>query len=291
VTALGAERVGDLLAAAPAGPAPLAGKRVAVTRPDDRAHGVSAMLAALGATVLAHPAIAIAPPESYDALDAALARLDAYDWLALTSVAAARAVADRLAALGVGRPLGGTRPRVAAVGTATERAAAAWLGRVDLSPAEHTAEALAAALLATVPAPAATRVLFPCADRARDALPDALRAAGVQVDRVVAYRTLPADLSALAERVVAGEIDAVLLASPSAAEAYVRALAGRASHAALVCIGPTTADAVRALGLPAGAVAAAPTDEALVDATRACLGRAGEVEYEERPKAGPMPSS
>jgi uroporphyrinogen-III synthase len=271
VSAVGAERAGG--GAALVG-RPLVGKRVAVTRPEERGHGVSTLLAALGATVLAHPAIEIRPPASYAALDACLARLADYDWVALTSAVAVQAFVERLkktvgtAALTLGRT------RVAVVGPATERAAATLLGRVDLAPAEHTAEGLAAAL----PEPAGARVLFPCADRARDALPDALRAAGAHVDRAVAYRTLPADLSALAGECAAGAVDAVLLASPSAAESYARALAGRPARAALVCIGPTTADAVRALGLAVAAVAAEPTDEALVEATCRCLCRPRGVE-------------
>jgi uroporphyrinogen-III synthase len=254
--------------------APLGGRCVAVTRPDDRAEGVSALLAALGATVIAHPAIAVRPPASWDALDACLARLADYDWVALTSAAAARAFAERLAVTAGTAALTLGRTRVAVVGPATERAARSLLGRVDLAPTEHTAEGLAAAL----PEPAGARVLFPCADRARDALPDALRAAGAHVDRAVAYRTLPADLSALAGECVAGAVDAVLLASPSAAESLARALAGRPARAALICIGPTTADAARRLGLSVAEVAEAPTDEALVAATCRCLRGAGGVE-------------
>jgi uroporphyrinogen-III synthase len=256
-------------------PAPLAGRRVAVTRPDERGQGLSAALAALGAEVLVHPAIAIAQPESYHELDAALARLDAYDWLALTSATAVHAFADRLRVTAGTVALG--RTRVAVVGRVTERAARELLGRVDLVPAEHTGEALAAALLATLDEHRQARVLFPCADRARDALPDALRTAGVHVDRVVAYRTVPADLSPLAERAMAGDVDAVLLASPSAAEAYARALRGRGARAAIVCIGPTTTEAARALALPVAAVAVAPTDEGLVEATRACLAAADQL--------------
>ena len=69
----------------------LAGRVIAVTRPAERAGALAAALEALGATVLACPAIEVAPPPSYDALDAALLRLAEYDWLALTSVAAVAA--------------------------------------------------------------------------------------------------------------------------------------------------------------------------------------------------------
>lgn len=248
---------------------PLLGRRIAVTRPRERMAPLVAALESLGARVLAAPAIAVAPPASWAALDDALARLLDFDWLALTSASAVDAVAERLALLDE-RP---ALPPVAVVGAATARAAQARLGRVDLVPALHTADGLADAL----PRPRGTRVLFPAADRARDALPTVLRARGATVERVVAYRTLPAPPDALAECAAAadaGTLDAVVLASPSAAQAVARAC-GAALHDApaplVVCIGPATARACEGLGLRVAAVAAQPSDEALVRALCACL--------------------
>jgi uroporphyrinogen-III synthase len=245
----------------------LAGRVIAVTRPEDRTRALAAALEALGATVLACPAIEVAPPSSYDALDAALARLAEYDWLALTSTAAVDAVADRLAVLGVAL---GAGPRVAVVGAASAEAARARLGRCDLVPALQTADGLVAAW----PRPAGARVLFPCADRARDALPVGLRGRGARVECVVAYRTLSTDgaLDDVARRALGHGVDAVLLASPSAAQGLARAL-GRvgAPSPALVCIGPATAQACRDLGLAVASVAASPSDDGLVAAALACL--------------------
>jgi uroporphyrinogen-III synthase len=252
-------------------PGPLAGRRVAVTRPRDRAAALVAELEALGATVITAPAIAVGPPPSYDALDAALRALAGHDWLALTSAAAVDAVADRLAALGLALT-DAPPPRVAAVGEATARAARRRLGRVDLVPALHTADGLADAL----PTARGARVLFPCADRARDALPTVLRARGARVDRVVAYQTADAPPEALAElaaHAAGGTLDAVVVASPSAAQAVARLVPGGSGGLRAVCIGPTTADACRALALPVAAVAASPTDAALVAALVAALSR------------------
>jgi uroporphyrinogen-III synthase len=248
---------------------------VAVTRPLARAGGLAAALEALGAEVLVAPAIATEPPTSYAALDAALA--ERYDWLALTSVAAVDAVATRLGTLGATVP---GSARVAAVGTATARAARERLGRVDLVPPLHAADGLADAMTGVTPGVRGARVLFPCADRARDALPAVLRARGAQVRQVVAYRTAdapPEALADLARHAAAGTLDAVLVASPSAAGAVARACRACGGEAlarvAAVCIGPTTADACRALALPVAAVAAEPTDAALVDALCAALAR------------------
>ncbi|MDF1502402.1 uroporphyrinogen-III synthase [Roseisolibacter sp. H3M3-2] len=245
----------------------LSGRRVAVTRPRERMAGLVAALEALGAEVLAAPAVEIAPPESWAALDDALARVATFDWVALTSVAAVEAVADRL---------GRTLPygvRVAAVGAATARAARERLGRVDLVPATQTADELAEA----VPGARGARVLFPAADRARDALPAVLKARGALVERVVAYRTLPASpdaLTAAAPADAAGTLDAVVLASPSAAQAVARACGAPLREPRgprIVCIGPATAQACAQLGLAVSAVAASPSDDALVGALCGCF--------------------
>ncbi len=259
--------------------APLAGRTVAVTRPRERAPALVTALESLGATVLAAPAIAVLPPTDFGPLDAALGQLaaprtpdDAYDWLTLTSAAAVDAVSERLDRLGLRFPLDG-RTRVGVVGQATARAARLQLGRVDVVPTLHTADGLAAAL----PRSWGARVLFPCADRARDALPSLLSARGARVARVIAYRTVDAPPDALAEFAAAaagGALDVVLVASPSAASALVRALASAGvapAACAAVCIGPTTADACRARGLHVAAVAREPTDDALVAATLDCL--------------------
>jgi uroporphyrinogen-III synthase len=97
-----------------------------------------------------------------------------------------------------------------------------------------------------------------------------LRARGATVDRVVAYRTVdapPDALDAVAACAAAGTLDAAVVASPSAAGALVRACGvDRVARLRAVCIGPTTADACRALGVPVAAVAGEPTDAALVAA-------------------------
>lgn len=250
---------------------PLAGRTIALTRSADRTRALVAMLEALGATVRTAPAITIAEPESYDALDAALARAHEFEWLALTSAVAARVVAQRLEARNVSpRDAFGSALRVACVGDATASVARELLGRCDLVPRRHTADALAAAL----PMVWRSRVLFPCADRARDALPVALRTRGAHVHQVVAYRTIanPDALASIAREMATGAIDAALLASPSAAESLANALRRADAQAPrLVCIGPATAGRCRDLGLPVDAIASSPHDDALVDALTRCL--------------------
>ena len=71
---------------------PLAGRRVLVTRALHQAGKLSEGLRALGAEAVEVPVLEIRPPESYATLDAAIVRLERYDWLILTSANAVRAM-------------------------------------------------------------------------------------------------------------------------------------------------------------------------------------------------------
>ena len=79
---------------------PLAGKRVLVTRAADQASEFSRLLAERGAVVTECPTIALVPPDCRDELDAAINRLETFDWLVLTSVNGVRFFFERLRELG-----------------------------------------------------------------------------------------------------------------------------------------------------------------------------------------------
>jgi uroporphyrinogen-III synthase len=159
----------------------LQGKRIAVTRAVERAEGLASALRAEGAQVSICPTIAYAPPEDPAPLEAALRRLDRYDWIVFTSAAAVDALAER------GALPPPAHVRVAVVGKATAASIEARGGRVDLIPAEQNAEGVLAALHDV----AGKRFLLPLADIGRDTLVAGLRARGAVVDVVTAYRTVP----------------------------------------------------------------------------------------------------
>jgi uroporphyrinogen-III synthase len=254
---------------------PRAGRRILVTRRPEQASPLIARLNELGATVLAVPAIAIAPPEDLATLDAALARAkDAkeYDWVIFTSGNAVRAVADRLALSDQAPSLPG--PLIASVGPATTRAIAERLaGRsVDLQPAtDFRAEGLLAAF-AEHGWPSDQRCLLPQGDRARDVIAPGLREHGARVDAVVAYRTVVpvgfADALASAQQ---EEVHLALFASPSAVESFVAAAGARARSLPVAAIGPITAEAARVAGLTVLGVAESSTIEDLVAVAVRCL--------------------
>lgn len=234
---------------------PLAGRRVVVTRSGEQAGPLVRALQERGAAVVVLPLIEITEPaDGGAALEAALDRLDHYDWIVVTSPNGARRIRGRLAAAPPGRP------RVAVVGAAT----AAELGReVDVVPRRQLAEGL----LDEMP-DGPGQVLLVQADRARPLLAEGLRARGWSVDAVVAYRTVPAPVASVPAEVRTA--DAVTFTSGSTAEAWVRVL-GPWTPPVVVAIGPATALTARKLGLKVTEIAADHSLDGLIAALEGAL--------------------
>ncbi len=240
------------------------------TRSPRQARELDRLLEERGAHPLSYPCIDIAPPLDPDSLDRALeqAAEGAYDWLVLTSANAVEAVEGRLGLLGVspGR-IAGTR--VAAVGPGTAAAVAERLGLgVDLCPEEYVAEALAERLVEE----RARRVLVPQAEKAREALVRLLEASGVEVEAVVAYRTVLGSGGEDVPRLLAdGRVDSVVFASPSAVDNMAVRFEqekGDWSHlreVCIACIGPVTSAAAERRGLEVHVLPREHTMEGLAD--------------------------
>ena len=252
---------------------PLRGRRIVVTRPEAQAVALVQRLRELGAVVIACPTIAIRPPAHWAPLDEAIRDVDLYDWIVFTSSNAVRSVIDRQ--LHTGRIPGAFgRARVAAVGDATRRA----LLTCGVAPACVPARFTSAALVVALGEVRDLRLLLPRSDVALAALPVALRAEGAQVHEVIAYRTVAADgLASMADRCAREAMDAIVFTSPSTARNFLRRLRAsgvldgeraQGARPAIICIGPTTAGAVRELAgaLAVDAVAERHDDDGLVDA-------------------------
>jgi uroporphyrinogen-III synthase len=237
--------------------APLAGRRILVTRSAGQVGKLSEGLRALGAEPVEVPVLEIVPPDSFVPLDECLRNLQNYDWLILTSTNTLRILCERAAHLGI--TLGATRPQVAAVGRATAAAAEAAGLHVDLVPEAQVAEGLVAALGEKV---RNARVLFPRAVGAREVIPGSLRATGATVDVVDAYRNvMPTGAPAQLQAALQQGIDAATFTSSSS----VTHLADAALAAGLtfpfagvpaVSIGPITSATLRESGWPISAEAA-----------------------------------
>jgi uroporphyrinogen III methyltransferase/synthase len=235
---------------------PLFGRRVLVTREAKDQGRIAAWLEDAGAEVVACPLQRIVP------LPFTLPRLMGFDWIAVASANAADAL---LRAVRDARALAG--PRIAAVGPGTAERLRVGGVAADLIPPQADAQALAQALIAA----GGHTALVPQHAEARPELAAGLRAAGWLVTTVDAYRAeaLAVDAAQL------GRLDAITVASAATAERLVRALpdlaARRAAGCRIVAMGPRTAAACIALGIPADAVADAPTPAALGEAVRRSL--------------------
>jgi uroporphyrinogen-III synthase len=192
------------------------------------------------------PAAAAAPAAAAPATAAA-----GYSWLVVTSATAVSVVAGRVPRLP-------SALRVAAVGASTARAARAAGWPVDLVPDQASAAALAAALPDTD-----GTVLVPRSDLAAPTLVDGLRSRGIDVDDVVAYRTVGTGDEPVA---LDPPPDAVLVTSGSVAREVVRRMTPLDPRTVVACIGPGTAADARAAGLPVHVVARDRSAEALLDA-------------------------
>ncbi len=270
--------VGDVAAfqasLAPAALAPLAGKRVLITRARAQASTLAEALRLEGAHPLLLPAIELERRVDASAAARVMQALaeGVYAWTVFTSANAVEAFLDALfEAGGDARSLATTK--IAAIGSATERALRDRGVRADLVPVEAVGEALGYAL---VPHVAGTRVLLPRAEGARDVLPATLRAAGATVEGLTLYLAAPpAEPPAeVLAAVRAGQVDVAMFTSSSTVTNLASMLGGdlRALDGALVaCIGPVVAETARAHGLRVDVVAEPHTIEAVVEATRAFL--------------------
>jgi uroporphyrinogen III methyltransferase/synthase len=260
----------------------LFGKRILVTRTRAQAGVLSALLAEEGAQVIEVPAIELAPPESFAALDAALARLESYTWVIFTSVNGVERFFARLYEKG-GDLRSLHRARLAAIGPETARALERRQLRPDLVAREFRAEGILAEL--ATQSLAGERVLLPRAAGARSVLPDELRKLGAEVEEVETYRSVrpAASVALLRSALDAGPFDYLTFTSSSTVTNFLvlceAAEPGRArarlASARVACIGPVTAATALDAGLPVHVVPGEYTIPALAAAIVADLAREG----------------
>ena len=213
---------------------PLFGKRVLVTRAREQAGGTAALLRDQGADPIVVPTIVIGPPSDADRVSRAIADLIAgrYDWAAFTSANGVERTWEAIEASG-GDARAFGRTKLAAIGPATAEALLRRGLRADVIAKEFRGEGLADGMLSSIGiAAAAQRVLLARAAQARDVLPEALRAAGCEVDVVAVYETHapPASqIDALAEELARDGLDAVLFTSSSTVDNLCDLLGDRAA--------------------------------------------------------------
>ncbi len=249
---------------------PLFGRTVVVTRARAQASTLVDRLRELGAETVELPAIRITDPaDGGHALRHAVATIDRFDWVVVTSPNGARRL---LAACRDARVLGGVQ--VAAIGPGTAAALREGNIEADLVPDRFVAEGLLDAF-PDPPADGHGAVLIARAAEARDVLPETLRERGWHVDVVPAYRTVPGEPTT-AEREAVAAADIVTFTSSSTVRNFLDA--SDVVPPVVACIGPITAATAREHGLDVTIEAEVHTIDGLVDAIVAAVGSGAAAE-------------
>lgn len=257
----------------------LRGARVMVTRPADPRDPLAEQLRQLGADVLTQPAICIGPPADWRPVDAALARLDQFDWLVFSSANGVRRLLERMRekraeirGQGPGArgqypglrgtllvdsepqnpnpdpwPLAPELPKLAAMGPGTADELARCGLRADLVPGKFCAEALVEALAREA---RGRRFLLARASRGREVLAEQLVAAGGAVEQIVVYSSTDVQTAdpGIADLLRAGRIDWITVTSSAIARSLVRLFGEDLRCAKLASISPITSGVLRELG-------------------------------------------
>ena len=256
---------------------PLFGRRVLVTRAKGQAGELSARIDELGGEPYEYPVIETRLPESEDkreAIRAALARAETYDWIIFTSVNGVDYFFRWLGMCGTDMRRF-HRARVAAVGPKTAEELKSRGIVPDTVPGKlFQAEGLFDEMKEHVRP--GMRALLPRGDLARDWLPEELARLGVEAVEIDVYETVPAAPrdDRLVEWLEQGRIHMVTFTSSSTVHNLIAALeklgatdpAGLLRKADIACIGAVTAETAAAYGLDVGVIANPSTIDGLVKA-------------------------
>ena len=218
----------------------LSGKTILVTRSAGQSGHFTHLLQQQGATVIEMPTLEITPPSSWESLDQAIAQLNDFDWLILTSANAVDYFFERLAThlQDVGALAG---MKIAVVGEKT----AFFLRKRGMEPDFIPPDFIADAMVVNFPEPiAGKKLLFPRVESGgREVLIKEFTAQEAIITEVAAYQSsCPAkiDPHALAA-LQAQKVDMVTFASSKTVRHFCQLLAG--------AIGPTWLTHVLTIGI------------------------------------------
>lgn len=259
---------------------PMFGQRILVTREHMEGFDV---LEDLGAEVVQFSTVEIVPPETWADIDAALDRVQTYDWLIFTSANGVKYFFGRMIEREIDiRELRGIR--LCAIGPKTARAIRQFGLRVDLMPEEFRAEGLIEAITKNGRGQGAEgegeqslsgmRFLLPRAEKARDIFPDKVRELGGIIDLPVAYRAIKPEYHGRGLRrfLQEGRVTVVTFTSAATFNNFREIMGEDAdellNRVAIAVIGPVTARAVEKAGLKISIMPEEATVEAMVDSIR-----------------------
>lgn len=233
---------------------PLANKTILVTRAAEQS-SFTALLQQQGAMVVEMPALIIAPPSDWTALDRAIADLASFQWLILTSANGVEYFFARLYKLGYdARALGGIK--IAVVGRKTAAVLQTKQLKADFIPPNYVADSLVANFPEDL---AGQKLLFPRVETGgRAILVRELSDRGAEIIEVPAYQSqCPPEIAPEAwQALEQKQIDIITFASSKTVKNFYSLLQQRLNRDAIeslltkVCIasiGPQTSKTCREL--------------------------------------------
>ena len=243
---------------------PLIGRTVLVTRPEEQAEALAKPLRDLGARVLKQPAIAIEPPQDWQPVDSAIAKLSEYDLLIFCSHNGVQFFLNRLETRGGDmRALAGLE--IGCIGKKTAAALEQFHLHCDLMPDTFHAEAMVSLI---GPRVNGKRIIVIRASRGNDQLAMQLAALGGNVTQVIAYQHSDVTMcdTSINEAVSNGEVDWITVTSSATAESLHRMFPDSMNSMKIASHSPITSRKLKELGYPIQAEASPFTIEALVEA-------------------------
>lgn len=242
---------------------PLSGQRVLVTGSPSMVERLSPLLKEEGAEAISFSLIrteAMDTPE----FDRAMADIDSYTWIVLTSANGVECFFDKLKAMR--KDIRDFKDvHFAVIGDGTKNALEGHGIYSDLIPTAYSSKDMAAAM---VPHMKPTdKVLLLRAEEANAVLPDSLTAAGIDHTCVSLYHTVVDERKADELSRLIETVDYITFASSSAVRAFV-SMAGSLENvsAKYISIGPVTTKTAEAEGLHVDRTAAVYTAQGIVDA-------------------------
>ena len=241
----------------------LSGQRVLVTGSRSMVERLSPLLKEEGAEAISFSLIrteAMDTPE----FDRAMADIDSYTWIVLTSANGVECFFDKLKAMR--KDIRDFKDvHFAVIGDGTKKALEGHGIYSDLIPTAYSSKDMAAAM---VPHMKPTdKVLLLRAEEANAVLPDSLTAAGIDHTCVSLYHTVVDERKADELSRLVETVDYITFASSSAVRAFV-SMAGSLENvsAKYISIGPVTTKTAEAEGLHVDRTAAVYTAQGIVDA-------------------------
>ena len=254
---------------------PLFGKGVVITRPEKQANDLAKLLIKEAANPIHFPTIKIVPPPNWRELDAAIKKLEEYEWLIFTSANGVAYFFQRLFAKKKDiRDLKGIK--ICCIGPATAQQVENKGIRVDLVPEKFISEGILESFSGKNLK--GKKILLARAAKARDVLPEGLKKLGAKVDVATTYVTVNSGKkkNELEELFEENQVDVVTFTSSSTVNNFIK-IAGSGfklpKGVKIACIGPVTAATAKKAGFTVDIHQEEYTMEGLVDALKKFFGK------------------